>query len=183
MTWKAVEMKSMEAYPETLRRGMLARWKRKYVEQGWDKLPADIAKRMKEVPNHLRPTLGVDKLKGRKPSHFLPEDLQVQFDRVLVGRIHGPSEVVPLNDSLSLRDIAKSMTNIVKKFNAKVEATNTKIATANEEALQLFRAGEITAEEARNRHVVPVAKAHGKPSKTWALRFKRRFGWSRCNPR
>ena len=56
------------------------------------------------VPNHLRPTLGVQKLKGRRSGHFIHDDLQKALDEALVHRIHGPSDVVPLNDSLCVKD-------------------------------------------------------------------------------
>ena len=56
------------------------------------------------VPNHLRPTHGVQKLKGRRSGHFIHDDLQKALDEALVHRIHGPSDVVPLNDSLCVKD-------------------------------------------------------------------------------
>ena len=95
----------MATYPETLRgRGTLRRWDRNYDAHGWARLPSDVASKFKEVPNHLRPTLGVQKLKGRRSGHFIHDDLQKALDEALVHRIRGPSDVVPLNDSLCVKD-------------------------------------------------------------------------------
>ena len=54
--------------------------------------------------DHLRPTPGVQKLKGRRSGHFIHDDLQKALDEALVHRIRGPSDVVPLNDSLCVKD-------------------------------------------------------------------------------
>ena len=95
----------MATYPETLRgRGTLRRWDRNYDAHGWARLPSDVASKFKEVPNHLRPTLGVQTLKGRRSGHFIHDDLQKALDEALVHRIRGPSDVVPLNDSLCVKD-------------------------------------------------------------------------------
>ena len=48
----AVEQQTMNAFPTTLKAvGQLGRWRRKSISSQWKRLPVEIAKHVKEIPN------------------------------------------------------------------------------------------------------------------------------------
>ena len=68
---------------------MLSRWMKAAREQQWEQIPDWLRKRIHEVPNHLRTTLGIRKLKGRSWDHVLPLDCQRLLDSLAASRVHG----------------------------------------------------------------------------------------------
>ena len=81
--------------------------------------------------------------------------------------------------SHTTQDLISSMTNLISKFNAKVDVENAKREKQNNITYASWREGKISAADARKKHLPMKEKAHGKPSRTWALRQRRRFGWSK----
>ena len=84
------EMVTMTRFPESLTaQGMLGRWVLASQKFAWHLVPTEIQRSCKALPNWLKCDLCEANAKGTSLDIFLPYDLQQEYDKLLVSRIHG----------------------------------------------------------------------------------------------
>ncbi len=174
------ERVTMTMFPESLRaQGTLGRWRKAAARDRWRQLPKEIASTSKEPPNWWRSCAGLALRKGHRLDRLIPMELQVDFDKVLVSRIHGlPSHAKQsINEALRPVNLVKGMNTLITRFNMRVRKSNEEISHLNKQTWTKYQKGKISGEEARNNLLEPKRLAMGKPSSVWAKRFLDRFRW------
>jgi len=78
---------------------------------------------------------------------------------------------------LTTKNIVSGMSDIIDKFNKRVDLRNASTHEENLHTWQSLLTGELTATEARDRYQQPMRRSCGRPSRMWARRWKMRMGW------
>jgi hypothetical protein len=92
---------TMARFPESVKnRCVLSRWRKKLTE--WQKMPEQLQKSCKEVPSFLKRSnfykqKGAN-LKGPPASTFLPEEVQIAYDKILCSRIRDDTTKEAFNE-------------------------------------------------------------------------------------
>ena len=134
-----LEKAAIRKFPETLKQGMLGRWRHSARKFKWDQLPEELCKSNRGLPNHVLQALGLA-TKGRDLSKKCPMELQEAMDRVLHVRQHGLDGTGPLNEPIKHANIKAGLERLTSEYNTQLKLKNTEIEAANRKLLAEWKA-------------------------------------------
>jgi hypothetical protein len=142
----------MAEFPESLTSyGMIYRWRNRAAADKWHLLDEATQKVCKEVPNYLRPSLGLKKSKGNRPDRFLPIELHKEYDKVLCARLHGTSNVKAANELLKGKNVVAGMRTLISTYNQRANCSTAEITRKNTTLWKELENGKISIETAKAR--------------------------------
>ena len=150
----------MVEFPESVTSyGMIYRWRRRSIADKWHLLDEATQKVCKEVPNYLRPSLGLKKSKGNRPDRFLPIELQKENDKVLCARLHGTSNVKAANELLKGKNVVAGMRTLISTYSQRANCSNAAITKKNTTLWKELENGKISIATAKARLIRLVPQA------------------------
>lgn len=147
----------------------------------WDTIPRRLLDRWKELPNwwkRERKDLEC-KLKGPDAETHTPSAVYAMLEKRLHEATNGITVASTRKQTLPDRSIVRIATDMLHEYTREAEKRSAEIAQTNLEIVEKFDSGELSFSDALSKSLVPITIPKGKPSMTWARRFRERYGWGK----